>query len=97
MKVGYYLETCDGVDFVFIDHPCYHNRGNELYSGSRLDVAFRCALLCKAALEAPWHVPCKGSVYGDGNLVFVANDWHAALVPVYLQVLKHNAMFPAIS
>jgi glycogen synthase len=46
----------------------------------------RCALLCKAALEAPWHVPCGGTPYGDDNLVFIANDWHTALLPVYLQV-----------
>lgn len=36
-------------------------------------------------MQAPWHVPCGGVCYGDGNLVFVANDWHTALVPVYLQ------------
>ncbi|CAI5536800.1 unnamed protein product [Closterium sp. Naga37s-1] len=36
-------------------------------------------------LQAPWHVPCGGVCYGDGNLVFVANDWHTALLPVYLQ------------
>jgi starch synthase len=42
-------------------------------------------LLCKAALEVPWHIPCGGVCYGDGNLVFVANDWHTALLPVYLQ------------
>ena len=49
-------------------------------------MACRCALLCKAALEAPWLVPCGGAPYGDNNLVFVANDWHTALLPVYLQV-----------
>ena len=75
------------MDFIFIDHPCYHNRqGGEIYSGTRLDLFFRNALLCKAALEAPWHVPCGGIVYGESNLAFVANDWHAALLPVYLQV-----------
>eukprot|EP00252_Welwitschia_mirabilis_P010709 TRINITY_DN2414_c0_g1_i1.p1 TRINITY_DN2414_c0_g1~~TRINITY_DN2414_c0_g1_i1.p1 ORF type:complete len:387 (-),score=82.12 TRINITY_DN2414_c0_g1_i1:233-1393(-) len=42
-------------------------------------------LLCKAAVEVPWHVPCGGVCYGDGNLVFIANDWHTALLPVYLQ------------
>ena len=31
-------------------------------------------------------MPCGGSPYGDANLLFVANDWHTALVPVYLQV-----------
>ena len=45
-----------------------------------------CALLCKAALEAVWHVPCGGVAYGDANTCFIANDWHTALLPVYLQV-----------
>ena len=31
-------------------------------------------------------MPCGGAPYGDSNLVFVANDWHTALLPVYLQV-----------
>lgn len=44
------------------------------------------ALLCKAALEAPWHIPLGGVCYGDDNLVFIANDWHTALLPVYLEV-----------
>ncbi|RRT65854.1 hypothetical protein B296_00019106 [Ensete ventricosum] len=35
--------------------------------------------------QVPWHVPCGGVCYGDGNLAFVANDWHTALVPVYLK------------
>jgi glycogen synthase len=52
-------------------------------------VLFRCALLSKAALEAPWHVACGGAPYGDSNLLFIANDWHTALLPVYLQV--HSA------
>jgi hypothetical protein len=40
----------------------------------------------QAALEAVWHVPCGGITYGDENLCFIANDWHTALLPVYLQV-----------
>lgn len=84
-EVQYFYEHKDGVHIVFVDHPCYHNKGNDLYSGKRLDVAFRCVLLCKSALEAPWHVPCDEQPFRDEKLVFVANDWHAALTPVYLQ------------
>lgn len=36
-------------------------------------------------MQVPWHVPCGGVCYGDGNLVFIANDWHTALLPVYLK------------
>ncbi len=53
-------------------------------------IMFRCALLSKAALEAPWHVPCGGAPYGDSNLAFIANDWHTALLPLYLQVLAQG-------
>ena len=36
-------------------------------------------------LQVPWYAPCGGTVYGDGNLVFIANDWHTALLQVYLK------------
>ena len=36
-------------------------------------------------LQVPWYASCGGAVYGDGNLVFIANDWHTALLPVYLK------------
>jgi hypothetical protein len=44
-------------------------------------------------LQVPWHVPCGGVPYGDGNLVFIANDWHTALLPVYLKAYyRDNGM-----
>lgn len=85
-QVGYFHGYIDGVDYVFVDHPCFHHLGDNIYGGDRMQIAFRCALLCKAALEAVWHVPCGGTQYGDDNLVYIANDWHTALLPVYLQV-----------
>ena len=84
-EVGFYHTFKDGVDHVFIDHSTFLSCGDDIYGGNRQDIQFRCALLCKAALEAPWVVPCGGAPYGDENLVFVANDWHTALLPVYLQ------------
>jgi starch synthase len=85
-EVGYFHKYQDGVDYVFIDHGKFM-RGNDIYGGDRLELSMRCALLSKAALEAVWHVPCGGVPYGDDNCVFIANDWHTALLPVYLQVL----------
>ena len=94
MQVGYFHGYIDGVDYVFVDHPCFHGRtGGAIYGGNQADILFRCALLCKAALEAVWHVPCGGAPYGDNNLLFVANDWHTALLPVNLQV----ALLPRVS
>lgn len=84
-EVRYFHLYQDGVDFIFIDHPCFNGKQKDPYQGSRLEILFRCYLLSKAALEAVWHVPCGGVAYGDDNLCFIANDWHTALLPVFLQ------------
>ncbi|XP_010693244.2 granule-bound starch synthase 2, chloroplastic/amyloplastic [Beta vulgaris subsp. vulgaris] len=85
VEVCYFQTYIDGVDFVFIDAPFFRHLGKDIYGGSRLDILKRMILFCKAAVEVPWHVPCGGVCYGDGNLVFIANDWHTALLPVYLK------------
>ena len=50
----------------------YHNFAFSLYQ-----VWFLCpgSLVCSSG----------GVCYGDGNLAFIANDWHTALLPVYLK------------
>lgn len=85
VEVGFFHGFIDGVDFVFVDHPCFHAHAKNIYGGGRDELQFRCALLCSAALEAPRRVPCGGVTYGEDNLVFMANDWHTALLPVFLQ------------
>ncbi|XVF14276.1 hypothetical protein REPUB_Repub09cG0044800 [Reevesia pubescens] len=85
MEVSYFQAYIDGVDFVFMDNPIFRHMQNNIYGGNRLDILKRMVLFCKAAVEVPWHVPCGGVCYGDGNLVFIANDWHTALLPVYLK------------
>ncbi|XP_073525332.1 uncharacterized protein [Phyllobates terribilis] len=85
MEVAYFHSYIDGVDFVFIESAMFRGIESNIYGGSRQDVFKRMVLFCKAAIEVPWHVPCGGIVYGDGNLVFIANDWHTALLPVYLK------------
>ncbi|KAL3629378.1 Sucrose synthase [Castilleja foliolosa] len=85
MEVKYFQAYIDGVDFVFIDSPIFRHIENNIYGGNRVDILKRMILFCKAAVEVPWYVPCGGVCYGDGNLVFVANDWHTALLPVYLK------------
>ncbi|XP_072990210.1 granule-bound starch synthase 2, chloroplastic/amyloplastic-like [Typha latifolia] len=85
MEVTYFHAYIDGVDFVFMDSPDFRHRENRIYEGNRVDILKRMILFCKAAVEVPWHVPCGGSCYGDGNLAFVTNDWHTALLPVYLK------------
>ncbi|PPD68729.1 hypothetical protein GOBAR_DD34393 [Gossypium barbadense] len=85
LEVSYFQAYVDGVDFVFMDSPMFQSMQNNIYGGNRLDILKRMVLFCKAAVEVPWHVPCGGVCYGDGNLVFIANDWHTALLPVYLK------------
>ncbi|KVI09153.1 Glycogen/starch synthase, ADP-glucose type [Cynara cardunculus var. scolymus] len=93
MEVNYFQTYIDGVDFVFIENPMFQNLGNNIYGGNRTDILRRMVLFCKAAIEVPWHVPCGGLCYGDGNLVFIANDWHTALLPVYLKAYYHEHGF----
>ncbi|TKY50254.1 Granule-bound starch synthase 2 [Spatholobus suberectus] len=85
MEVTYFHAYVDGVDFVFIDIPNFRHLQDNIYGGNRQDILKRMVLFCKAAVEVPWHVPCGGVCYGDGNLAFIANDWHTALLPVYLK------------
>ncbi|KAK4417658.1 Granule-bound starch synthase 2, chloroplastic/amyloplastic [Sesamum alatum] len=85
MEVNYFQAYIDGVDFVFIDSPMFRHIEKNIYGGNRVDILKRMILFCKAAIEVPWYVPCGGVCYGDGNLVFIANDWHTALLPVYLK------------
>ncbi|XP_020104470.1 starch synthase 2, chloroplastic/amyloplastic isoform X1 [Ananas comosus] len=93
MEVTYFHAYIDGVDFVFLDSPIFRHIENNIYGGNRLDILRRMVLFCKAAVEAPWYVPCGGVCYGDGNLVFIANDWHTALLPVYLKAYYRDNGF----
>lgn len=93
LEVKYFHAFIDGVDFVFIDAPLFRHRQDDIYGGNRQEIMKRMILFCKAAVEVPWHVPCGGVPYGDGNLVFLANDWHTALLPVYLKAYyRDNGM-----
>ncbi|XP_008789825.2 granule-bound starch synthase 2, chloroplastic/amyloplastic-like isoform X2 [Phoenix dactylifera] len=99
MEVTYFHAYIDGVDFVFLDSPVFRHIGNDIYVGKRTDILKRMVLFCKAAVEVCFLVPCGGVCYGDGNLVFVANDWHTALLPVYLKAYyrDHGLMIYARS
>ncbi|KAL3653641.1 Pentafunctional AROM polypeptide [Castilleja foliolosa] len=84
-EVGFFHEYRAGVDWVFVDHTSYHRPGTpygDTY-GAFGDNQFRFTLLCHAACEAPLVLPLGGYTYGE-NCLFIANDWHAGLVPVLL-------------
>lgn len=77
---------------LFVDHPSFHRGG--IYGdshGSYGDNLFRFALLSRAGIEACARVPVfDGEPLGE-DVVFHANDWHTALVPLYLEALYRPA------
>ncbi|WCJ26657.1 Granule-bound starch synthase 1 chloroplastic/amyloplastic [Euphorbia peplus] len=87
-----------GVDRVFVDHPSFLEKvwgktGSKVYgpiAGTDYeDNQLRFTLLCLAALEAPRVLNLNSSSnfsgpYGE-DVVFIANDWHTALLPCYLK------------
>jgi granule-bound starch synthase len=85
-----------GVDRVFVDHPLFLEKvwgqtKQKLYGPKwgkdYEDNQLRFAMFCKAALIATQKLSLGGYSYGE-NVVFVANDWHAALLPMYLKVAR---------
>lgn len=104
-----------GVDRVFVDHPLFLERvwglsKQKLYGPKwgqdYADNQLRFSMFCKAAMAAVEKLNLGGSAYGQ-DVTFVANDWHAALLPMYLKqeqakgdwkaaksvVLLHNLVF----
>uniref|UniRef100_A0A061R9Z0 Starch synthase, chloroplastic/amyloplastic n=1 Tax=Tetraselmis sp. GSL018 TaxID=582737 RepID=A0A061R9Z0_9CHLO len=86
-EVSYHHMHQDGVDYVFVGHICFERPG--IYAGeggAYDDNQFRFTLLSLACCEAPLVVPLEsrgGEVMGQ-DVVFVANDWHTSMVPVYI-------------
>ncbi|XP_048127912.1 granule-bound starch synthase 1, chloroplastic/amyloplastic-like isoform X3 [Rhodamnia argentea] len=87
-----------GVDRVFVDHPMFLEKvwgktGSKIYGPQAgkdyTDNQLRFSLLCQAALEAPRVLNLNLSKYFKGHygedVVFIANDWHTALLPCYLK------------
>jgi|TARA_B000000475_G_scaffold26885_1_gene20843 granule-bound starch synthase len=99
-SVGFFHEKKKGVDRVFVDHPdflakVWGKTGSKLYgekSGHDFaDNQDRFAMFCHAAIKAPAALTELG--FGE-DVVFVANDWHSALVPVILnKVMKPAGQF----
>ncbi|KAK8512010.1 hypothetical protein V6N13_073845 [Hibiscus sabdariffa] len=92
-----------GVDRVFVDHPMFLEKvwgktASKIY-GPRAGVDYkdnqlRFSLLCQAALLAPMVLNLNSSKYFSGpygeDVVFIANDWHTALLPCYLKSMYQS-------
>ncbi|KAL7221883.1 hypothetical protein ACSBR1_023763 [Camellia fascicularis] len=93
-----------GVDRVFVDHPMFLEKvwgktGSKIY-GPKTGVDYqdnqiRFSILCQAALEAPRILNLNSNKYFSGpygeDVVFIANDWHTALLPCFLKT-KYKPM-----
>ncbi|KAK9724906.1 hypothetical protein RND81_05G107300 [Saponaria officinalis] len=99
-KVRFFHCFKRGVDRVFVDHPIFLARvwgktESKLYGPAAGedydDNQLRFSLLCQAALEAPRVLNLNNNRYYSGpygdDVVFVANDWHTALLPCYLKTV----------
>eukprot|EP00921_Rhytidocystis_pertsovi_P025149 GHVQ01040584.1.p1 GENE.GHVQ01040584.1~~GHVQ01040584.1.p1 ORF type:complete len:554 (+),score=82.70 GHVQ01040584.1:1326-2987(+) len=84
------------VDRVFVDHPIFLEKvwgitGQKYYGPTWgkdwNDAQVRFSLFARAALEAIKTVSVGGYPYGS-NCVIICNDWHTALLPIYMHVQK---------
>ncbi|GLJ54318.1 hypothetical protein SUGI_1165590 [Cryptomeria japonica] len=93
-----------GVDRVFIDHPLFLEKvwgktAGKIYGPETgedyQDNQLRFSLLCQAAIEAPRVLNLSSNEYFSGpygeDVVFIANDWHTALLPCYLKSIYKPA------
>jgi granule-bound starch synthase len=87
-----------GVDRVFVDHPLFLEKvwgqtKQKLYGPKwgkdYEDNQLRFAMFCKAALIATQKLSLGGFPYGE-DVVFIANDWHASLLPMYIKVAREK-------
>lgn len=92
-----------GVDRVFVDHPMFLEKvwgktGSKIYgpiAGEDYeDNQLRFSLFCQAVLQAPRILNLSSSKYFSGpygeDVVFIANDWHTALLPCYLKSMYQS-------
>ncbi|GKV13173.1 hypothetical protein SLEP1_g24229 [Rubroshorea leprosula] len=106
-KVRFFHCYKRGVDRVFIDHPMFLEKvwgktGSKIYGPTTgtdyEDNQLRFSMLCQAALEAPRILNLNSCEYFSGpygeDVVFIANDWHTALLPCYLKSMyKSKGMY----
>ena len=82
----------DGVHHVLVEHPTFTDRDG-IYGDSRGtfgDNHVRYALLSRSAIEIARRLSLDGEPPLGEQVVFHANDWQTALVPVYLQALHRE-------
>ncbi|KAL2237871.1 UNVERIFIED_CONTAM: Granule-bound starch synthase 1, chloroplastic/amyloplastic, partial [Sesamum indicum] len=102
-KVRFFHCYKRGVDRVFVDHPVFLEKvwgktKSKIYGPTAgtdyQDNQLRFSLLCQAALLAPLVLNLNSSKYFSGpygeDVIFIANDWHTALLPCYLKTMYQS-------
>lgn len=102
-KVRFFHCYKRGVDRVFVDHPLFLAKvwgktGTKIYGQTTGDDyddnQLRFSLFCQAALEAPRVLNLNSNKYFSGpygeDVIFIANDWHTALLPCYLKSMYQS-------
>ncbi|KAJ1408359.1 Starch synthase, catalytic domain [Sesbania bispinosa] len=102
-KVRFFHCYKRGVDRIFVDHPMFLEKvwgktGTKLYGPAAgddyQDNQLRFSLFCQAALEAPRVLNLQCSKYFSGpygeDVIFIANDWHTALLACYLKSMYQS-------
>eukprot|EP00250_Pteridium_aquilinum_P007324 c17067_g1_i1 orf=268-2106(+) len=97
-KVRFFHTYKRGVDRVFVDHPIFLSKvwgktGSKIYGPETgkdyADNQLRFSLFVQAAIEATLSLSLNSSKFASGpygeDVIFVANDWHTALLPCYLK------------
>ncbi|CEM05294.1 unnamed protein product [Vitrella brassicaformis CCMP3155] len=96
--VGYFHCYKQKVDRVFVDHPIFLERvwglTNQKFYGPKWGVDWddnqlRFSLFAKAVIAAIKGLSLGGFPYGE-NVIIIVNDWHCALVPIYLDYYKKH-------
>ncbi|KAI5422161.1 granule-bound starch synthase 1, chloroplastic/amyloplastic [Lathyrus oleraceus] len=102
-KVRFFHCFKRGVDRVFVDHPIFLEKvwgktGTKLYGPAAgddyQDNQLRFSIFCQAALEAARVLNLKSNKYYSGpygeDVIFVANDWHTALISCYMKSMYQS-------
>ncbi|KEH18572.1 putative NDP-glucose--starch glucosyltransferase [Medicago truncatula] len=106
-KVRFFHCFKRGVDRVFVDHPIFLEKvwgktGTKIYGPATgddyQDNQLRFSLFCQAALEAARVLNLTSNKYFSGpygeDVIFIANDWHTALISCYLKSMyQPNGIF----
>lgn len=76
VEIGYFHGYIDGVDYVFVDHPCYHGRQDNIYGGDRGEVRSALQVEYGHVMNDAGHgnaFACQGAKHRAGSLSSISD------------------------